>query len=63
MERIHEILNYSVGNFTVGKILAAVIAFVVCYLIMRIVMRLFDQVMRRVTLDDTLKKSYAFLSS
>ena len=56
MERIHEILNYSVGNFTVGKILAAVIAFVVCYLIMRIVMRLFDRVMRRVTLDDTLKK-------
>ncbi len=56
MEKIHEILNYSVGNFTVGKILAAVVVFAVCYLIMRLLMRLLNRLLERVSIDATLKK-------
>lgn len=56
MEKIHEILNYSVGNFTVGKILAAVVVFAVCYLLMRLIMRLLDRVLARVSIDATLRK-------
>ena len=40
MEKIHEILNYSVGDFTIGKILAAVVVCAVCSLLMRLIMRL-----------------------
>ena len=43
MDKLHEILEYSVGNFTVGKILGAVVAFVICYLLMRLIRRLFDR--------------------
>lgn len=56
MEKIHEILNYSVGDFTIGKILAAVVVFAVCYLLMRLIMRLLDRVLARVSIDVTLKK-------
>ncbi len=56
MEKLHEILNYAVGNFTVGKILAAVIVFVICYLAIRLVMRLLERVYVRVRIDETLKK-------
>ncbi|MGN0571273.1 MAG: mechanosensitive ion channel family protein [Candidatus Fimenecus sp.] len=56
MEKISEILNYSVGNFTVGKILAAVVVFVICYLILRVLMRLFTRLLSRVNMDDTLRK-------
>lgn len=53
---LQEILNYSVGNFTVGKILAAVIVFAVCYLLMRLILRLLDRLFMRVKMEDTLKK-------
>ena len=56
METISEILNYSVGNFTVGKILSAVVVFVVCYLILRVMMRLFTRILSRVNMDETLRK-------
>lgn len=56
MDKLHEILEYSVGNFTVGKILSAVVAFVVCYLLMRLVVRLFDRLLARFSLDATLQK-------
>lgn len=56
MEKISEILNYSVGNFTVGKILSAVVVFVVCYLILRVVMRLFTRILSRVNMDETIRK-------
>lgn len=56
MDKISEILNYSVGNFTVGKILSAVVVFVVCYLILRVLMRLFTRILSRVNMDETLRK-------
>lgn len=56
MDKLHEILNYSVGNFTVGKIFGAVIAFVICYLLMCLVMRLVDRLLARFSLDSTLQK-------
>lgn len=56
MDKLHEILEYSVGNFTVGKILSAVVAFVVCYLLMRLVVRLLDRLLARFSLDATLQK-------
>lgn len=56
MEKISAILNYSIGNFTVGKILSAVVVFVVCYLLLRILMRVFDRIFQRVSMDETLKK-------
>ncbi len=56
MEKLHEILDYSVGTFTVGKILAAVVVFVICYLAMRLLLRLLERVFARVTMDATLQK-------
>ncbi len=56
MEKIHEILNYAVGNFTVGKILAAVIAFVVCYLLIKLVMRFADRLFDKMHMDANLTR-------
>ena len=56
MDKISEILKYSGGNFTVGKILSAVVVFVVCYLILRVLMRLFTRILSRVYMDETLRK-------
>lgn len=56
MEKLHEILNYSVGNFTVGKILAAVVVFVVCYLVIRLVLHILGRILERTHLDATLAK-------
>lgn len=56
MDKLHEILDYSVGNFTVGKILSAVIVFVICYALMRLIVRLFDRLFLRTSLDATLQK-------
>ena len=52
------ILNHTLyyGNFTVGKILSAVVVFVVCYLILRVLMRLFTRILSRVNMDETLRK-------
>lgn len=56
MEKINEILNYAVGDFTVGKILSAVVVFVVCYVVLRILMRLFTRLLGHVHMDNTLRK-------
>lgn len=60
MGRLHEILDYSVGNFTVGKILAAVVVFVVCYVLIRLVMRILDRILARTHMDATLVKILKF---
>ena len=54
MDKIHEILNYAVGNFTVGKILAAIIAFVICYLGVKIILHLVDHILQKTPLDQHL---------
>lgn len=56
MEKIHQILNYAIGNFTVGKILAAVIAFVVCYLLIKLIMRFADRLFNKMHLDASLTR-------
>lgn len=56
MEKIHQILNYAIGNFTVGKILAAVIAFVVCYLLIKLIMRFADRLFNKMHLDASLAR-------
>lgn len=56
MEKIHEVLDYSVGAFTVGKILSAVITFVICFFIIKILMKLTERLLGKLSIDDTLKK-------
>lgn len=54
MEKIHEILNYAVGNFTVGKILAAIVAFVVCYLVIHVILKFVNKIFKKTKLDENL---------
>ncbi|MEG2081420.1 MAG: mechanosensitive ion channel [Oscillospiraceae bacterium] len=56
MDKFKEVLNFSLGSFTVGKLLAAVITFVVCFLIIKIIMKLFSRLLSRLSIDDSLKK-------
>ena len=56
MEKLQEILDYSVGEFTIGKLLAAVITFVIGYLIIRLLSGLFAKFIDRTSIDGTLKK-------
>lgn len=56
MEKLQEILNFSLGSFTVGKLLAAVVTFAVCILIIKIIMRLFGHLLEKFSMDDNLKK-------
>ncbi|MEG0546582.1 MAG: mechanosensitive ion channel family protein [Oscillospiraceae bacterium] len=56
MDKLKEVLNFSLGSFTVGKLLAAVITFVVCFLIIKIIMKLFSRLLSRLSIDDSLKK-------
>ena len=60
MDTLHAILNYSVGNFTVGKILSAVLVFVICYVIQRLLCRLLDRLLSRISMDATLRKILRF---
>ena len=54
--KFQDILNYSIGQFTVGKILAAVITFVICYIAIRFLTRIFAKLIDRTSIDGTLKK-------
>lgn len=56
MEKLHEILDYTVGAFTVGKILSAVITFVICYFIIKLLLKLTVRLLGRLSIDGTLKK-------
>lgn len=51
-----EILDYSVGSVTVGKILSAVVTFAVCCIIIKCLMKLFNKIVEKTNLDGTLKK-------
>ncbi len=54
--KIKEVLDYSIGDFTVGKILAAVIAFAVCYAAVKIAVKIISGIIDKTSLDVTLKK-------
>jgi small conductance mechanosensitive channel len=54
--KFQDILNYSIGQFTVGKILAAVITFVVCYIAIHFLTKVFAKLIDRTGIDGTLKK-------
>ena len=56
--KLEEILNYSVGSFTVGKLLAAVVTFVVLYIISKLLYSLIGKLIERTSLDGTLKKYF-----
>ena len=56
MEQIQKILDYAVGEFTVGKLLAAIITFVIGYLAIRLLSGLFAKFIDRTSIDGTLKK-------
>ena len=56
MEKIQEILDYAVGEFTIGKLLAAIVTFVIGYLIVRLLSGLFAKFIDRTSIDGTLKK-------
>ena len=53
---VQDVLNYSLGSFTVGKILAAVITFVIGYLLIRFITAAFAKLLDRTSIDGTLKK-------
>ena len=42
--KFRDILDYAIGDFTVGKILAAVITFVICYLVIKVIFSLLSKV-------------------
>ena len=54
--KFQEVLDYSIGQFTVGKILAAIITFVVCYILIQFFVKIFAKVVDRTSIDGTLKK-------
>ena len=54
--KFQDILNYSIGQFTVGKILAAVITFVICYIAIHFLTKVFAKLIDRTGIDGTLKK-------
>ena len=53
---IEDVLQFGVAGFTVGKLFGAVIAVVVCLLAIKILLKLTDRALRRVHLDETLKR-------
>lgn len=54
--KFREILDYAIGDFTVGKILAAVITFVICYAIVKIVFSFISKFIEKTSLDFALKR-------
>lgn len=53
---IQDMLQFGVAGFTVEKLFSAVIATVLCLVVIKILLKLADRALRRVHLDDTLKK-------
>jgi small conductance mechanosensitive channel len=51
---LDDILNYSVGSITVGKILAAIIIFVIGYILARVLIRIIRQIIDKSKIDKTL---------
>ena len=56
--KFREILDYSIGTFTVGKILAAVITFVIGYIVARVLSGLFARLIEKTSIDGVLKKYF-----
>lgn len=56
MEKIREIMDLSIGSFSVGKIVAAVITFVICYIVVKILSKLIAKLIDKTKIDGTLKK-------
>lgn len=55
-EKIKSVLEFSIGSFTVGKILSAVITFIICYFVVKILSKLAGQLIDKASIDKTLKK-------
>ena len=53
---LENIFQIGIAGFTVEKLFTAVIAAVICLLVIKILLKLVDRTLRRVHLDDTLKK-------
>lgn len=53
---ISKILNFAVGSFTVGNILAAVIVFAIGKIIVKYAMKIFERTIQKSTIDITLTK-------
>lgn len=56
--KFQEILDYSIGAFTVGKLLAALITFVVLYIISKLIYSLFGKLIEKTSIDGVLKKYF-----
>ena len=50
------ILNFDVAGYTLEKVFVAVVAAVLCLLVIKILLKLADRALRRVHLEDTLKR-------
>ena len=49
------ILDFAIGSFTIGNILAAVIVFIIGYFLLKIIMRLINKLLEKTRLEKTLK--------
>ncbi len=47
MNSFSDIMQYSVGSFTVGKIITAIVELVVCILVIRLLLRLLDRILEK----------------
>jgi len=54
--KFRDILDYAIGDFTVGKILAAIITFVICYAVIRVIFSLLSKLIEKTSLDVALKR-------
>lgn len=55
-EKIKSILEFSVGSFTVGKLVSAVVTFIVCYFVIKLLIKVFSRLISKTSIDETLKK-------
>lgn len=55
-EKIKSFLEFSIGSFTVGKIVSAVLTFVVCCFIIKILTQIFEKLIDKTSMDETLKR-------
>lgn len=55
-EKIKSILDFSIGSFTVGKIVSALVTFIVCYVVIRVLNRLIAKLIEKTSIDNTLKR-------
>ncbi len=55
METIQEILNFSVGSFSVGNIIAAIVIFIICHAVIKTLMVPVEKILEYMKIEQTLR--------